>query len=281
MRTVGWLIVMSILMLAVGHAHGDDRAEVKPAVQILKTDDGVRFGILGNKPAQPAPTLVLLASTPEVTLGNDDYLQAGVTLSKQGYLCVSLDLPCHGQERAPGEPDGLAGWRYRLEKGEDFVGDLQRRTRAMLDYLIVNKLTDPNRIAACGTSRGGFSALHVAAADKRIRCVAAMAPVTDLMVLEEFKTLSPPDKAAALSIEKHAEKLVDQGVWIVIGDRDVRVGTDHAIAFARRLSAIAVERNVPSHVELLVRSEPRGHTTPPGAAAQAAAWIAAQLAEKK
>lgn len=281
MRTVSWLVAISIPMLAAGFASGEDRSEAKLAVQILKTDDGVRFGILGNKPAQPAPTLIVLASTPEDTLGNDYFLQAGVGLSKQGYLCVSLDLPCHGQERVPGEPDGLTGWRHRLEKGQDFVGDLQRRTRAMLDYLIANQFTDPNRIAACGTSRGGFSALHVAAADLRIRCVAAMAPVTDLMVLEEFKTLSSPGTAAALSIEKHAERLVDRGVWIVIGDRDARVGTDHAIAFARRLSALAVERKIPSHVELLVRAEPRGHTTPPGAAEQAAAWIAEQLAEKK
>lgn len=273
-----WLALLFVVsMLPVTGLRAADAVNQKPTVQILKTDGGVRFGILGSKPEQPAPTLIVLASSPEDTLGNDYFLQCGVALSKQGYLCVSLDLPCHGQERVTGEPDGIAGWRHRLDAGQDLLGDFQRRSQAMLDYLIANNFTDPERIAACGTSRGGFAALHLAAHDRRIQCVAAMAPVTDLLVLDEFKAMKQSDRAAMLSIEKQAPALVDRGVWIVIGDRDVRVGTDQAIAFARRLSAVAVERKIPSRVELIVRSEARGHTTPPGSAEMAATWVAEEL----
>ncbi len=253
------------------------QAQSPAKVQILTTDGGVRFGVLGAKPSQPAPTLIVLASSPEATLGSDYFLQCGLMLSKQGYLCVSLDLPCHGQDQVAGEPAEIAGWRHRLEAGQDLLGDFHRRSKAMLDYLIANGYTDPDRIAACGTSRGGFSALHLATQDKRIRCVAAIAPATDLLVITEFKGMTHPERAAALSIINHAEPLVGRGVWIVIGDRDERVSTDQAIAFARRLSALAVDKKIPSQVELLVRSEPRGHTTPPGSAELAAVWIAEQL----
>lgn len=246
-------------------------------IEFIKTEGGVRFGLLGAKPAQPAPTLIVLAGSPETTLGSDYFLQCGVMLSKQGYLCVSLDLPCHGQDQLPGEPAEIAGWRHRLDAGQDLMGDFQRRSKAMLDHLIANGFTDPDKIAACGTSRGGFSALHLAAQDKRIKCVAAIAPATDLLVVNEFKGMTHPERAAAVSAINQAEALAGRGVWIVIGDRDERVSTDHAIALARRLSAVAVEKKVPSRVELLVRSEPRGHTTPPGSAELAATWIHQQL----
>ena len=248
-----------------------------PKVTILTTDGGVKFGILGEKPAKPAPTLIVLASSPEATLGSDYFLQCGVMLAKQGYLCVSLDLPCHGQQVVAGEPSEISGWRHRLDAGQDLLADMHRRSRAMLDYLIANGYSDPEKIAACGTSRGGFISLHIAADDKRIQCVAAIAPVTDPLVVREFKGMAHPERAAAVSVINLADALAGRGVWIVIGDRDERVSTDRAIEFARRLSAVAVEKNVPSQVELLVRSEPRGHTTPPGSAEQAAIWIAAQL----
>lgn len=252
-------------------------AQSPAKVQILQTEGGVRFGVLGPKPDKPAPTLIVLASSPEETLGSDYFLQCGVMLARQGYLCVSLDLPCHGQDGAAGEPAGIAGWRHRLDAGQDLMGDFNRRGKAMIDHLVANGFTDREKIAACGTSRGGFAALHLAAHDQRVRCVAAIAPATDLTLITEFKGMTHPERAAAVSVNSLADVLCERGVWIVIGDRDHRVSTDSAIAFARRLSTTAETKNVPSHVELLVRAEPRGHTTPPGAAEQAASWIAQQL----
>ena len=252
-------------------------ADAIPPVKVLQTEGGVRFAVLGDKPTRPAPTLIVLSGAAEETLGSAYFLQGGVPLLKQGYLCVSLDLPCHGQDQPAGQPGGIAGWRHRLEMGQDLMADLNRRSTAMLDYLVANGYTDVAKIAITGTSRGGFSALHVAAHDSRIRCVAAMAPVTDLLVVTEFKGMTHPERAEALSVSNLANELASRNVWLVIGDRDLRVGTDNMIALARKLSAVAIEKKFDSSIELHVLSEPQGHTTPKGAADQSAAWIATQL----
>ncbi len=249
-------------------------ADPLPKVTVLETAGKVRFAVLGDKPAEPAPTLIVLSGAGDETLTSAYFLQGGVPLLKQGYLCVSLDLPCHGQDVLAGEPAGISGWRHRLEAGQDLMADLNRRTKAMLDYLVENKYTNVEKIAVTGTSRGGFSALHVAAADPRIRCVAAMAPVTDLFVVTEFMGMKHPERAAALSVSNLANDLAARNVWLVIGDRDARVGTDNMIAFGRKLSAVAIEKKLNTSIEIHVLAEPQGHTTPKGAAEQSAAWIA-------
>ncbi|MDB5340144.1 MAG: esterase [Planctomycetaceae bacterium] len=253
-------------------------ADQPPTVKTIQTEGGVRFAVLGDKPAKPAPTLIVLAGAAEETLASAYFLQSGVPLGKQGYLCVSIDLPCHGQDVMAGEGGGIAGWRKRLEADKPLMSDLGRRGKAMLDYLVANGYTDVEKIAATGTSRGGFSALHLAAQDPRIRCVAAMAPVTDLFVVTEFKGMMHPERAAALSVSNLANELANRNVWLVIGDRDERVGTDNMIAFGRKLSAVAIEKKFnSSSIEIHVLAEPQGHTTPKGAAQQSATWIAEQL----
>ena len=251
--------------------------ERSPTVQVLQTETGVRFGIWGDKPASPAPTLFVLAGTIEETLGDAYYRQSGNALAERGYLCVSVDLPCHGLETRPGEPPGLDGWRSRSERNEDFVAEAASRLTQVLDHLIAAGYTDAGRVAACGTSRGGFLALHFAARDPRVRCVAAFAPVTDLRVLREFHGAAPSPLVDSLALVHQAERLAGRAVWVIIGDQDERVGTDHAVALARRLTSASREKQVPSRVELHVLPEPRGHTTPPGAAEQAAAWIRRQI----
>lgn len=255
----------------------DARAEDGRTVRTVTTEGGVRFAILGDKPANPAPTLIVLSGSAEETLSSAYFLQSGVLLSPQGYLCVSLDLPCHGQDRVKDQPDGIAGWRHRLDANQDLMGDLCRRSTEMLNYLVAKGYTDPEQIAATGTSRGGFSALHLAAHEPRIRCVAAMAPVTDLLVLTEFKGMTHPERAAVLSVSNLAHELASRNIWLVIGDRDERVGTDNMIAFGRKLTAVAVEEKFNTSIELHVLAEPQGHTTPKGAAEQSAAWIAKHL----
>jgi predicted esterase len=64
---------------------------------------------------------------------------------------------------------------------------------------------------------------------------------------------------------------------IIIGDRDDRVGTDQAIALSRTITASALSQGLNAKVELHVLPEPKGHTTPNGAAEQAAEWIQRQI----
>ena len=101
-----------------------------------------------------------------------------------------------------------------------------------MDYLITNGYTDPAKTNVCGTSRGGFAALHFAASDARVKCVAAFAPVTDLAVLSEFDGVGQKLSVRALALTEQTKNLAGRNIWLVIGDRDKRVGTDSAIDFA-------------------------------------------------
>jgi len=250
--------------------------EAPRTVQTLKTSTGVPFGIWGVKPATPAPTLFILASTIEGTLGDPYYRRAGNILSEQGFLCVSIDLPCHGSEHLSGEPPQLEGWRHRCERGEDFVASSNKRLSQVLDYLIQEGYSDAEKICVCGTSRGGFLSLHFAAHDPRVRCVAAYAPVTDLVALREFHGAESNALVQSLDLRKHANKLAGRAVWLIIGDQDERVGTDLAIDLARRITKASLDHKLTSRVDLHVIAESRGHTTPEGAVESSAQWILKQ-----
>ncbi|MDB5385818.1 MAG: esterase [Planctomycetaceae bacterium] len=255
-------------------------AETRTA-QVLKTKSGIRYGIWPQKPDKPAPTLFIFGGSIEETLNSPYFRQSGNQLEKHGYLCVGIDLPGHGTEIRAGEPAGIDAWSVRCGKDEDFVAQATERFRAVLDELIELKLSDPARVAVCGTSRGGFMAVQFAASDERIKCVAAFAPVTDLMSLREFHGLKKRELAERLSLKPQAEKLAGRAVWLMIGDVDDRVSTDESIAFCRAVTSASRKQNKASLVDLHVVSEPKGHTTPTGAAELAATWIERQLGTAK
>ena len=243
----------------------------------LETPDGIPFGVWGNELTYPAPTLLVLSATIDESLGDSYYRQCGNSLAEAGYLCVSLDLPGHGTDQREGEPVGLAAWRMRSDAEEDFVAPFTVQVRMVLTHLVDTGYTDPSRIAACGTSRGGFMALHCAAADPRIRATVAFAPVTALTVLREFHEATNTDYVKGLSLLARAEQFAGRSLWLVIGDRDTRVGTDDCITFARSVTAHSLAENKPADVTLIVQPEPKGHTTPQGAPEKAAQWITNKL----
>jgi dienelactone hydrolase len=243
------------------------------------TPDGVEYGVWGEVTSKPAPTLFMLGSTIDAVLGDAYFRQCGNELAELGYLVVSIDLPCHGTQTIEGEPAGLGGWSHRAGNNEDFVAECNARLSKVLDDLIKRGLSDPERVAAAGTSRGGFLAIHFAAFDRRVKAAAGFAPVTELAALREFRDTHEHPLVAKLGLKNQAEQLAGRPVWIIIGDVDERVGTHHAIEVAGRLSALAKEKKVASNVELHVMSEPRGHTTPKGASKLAAAWIHRHLTD--
>lgn len=273
--------ILSAVLLCASSAQGVEEGvtpiEPQNGLVMMKTPEGVRFGIWGTKPSYPAPTLFVFSATIDESLGDPYYRQCGNALAEQGFLCVSLDLPGHGSDQRDGEPAGLAAWRVRSDHGEDFVTPFTEQVREVLDYLIEAGYTDPERVALCGTSRGGFMALQAAAAEPRIRAAAAFAPVTSLGVLREFQDASNTDFLDELSLHSRAGALTGRSLWLVIGDRDERVGTDEAIAFARRVTAQSLAEGKPADVTLIVPPEAKGHTTPAGSPEAAAAWIMDKL----
>jgi dienelactone hydrolase len=243
---------------------------------LLRTADGIEFGLLGDKPAAPAATLFVIALDLDRTLRDPSFNRVGHILRQQGFLCVALDAPCHGKDTRHPDGNALAEWRQRLERGDDIVAAFTPRCVKVLDHLVAEGYTDPGRVAVAGTSRGGFLAIHLAAAEPRVRCVAAFAPVTELLALSEFAGMKDDARAKALDVANFADKLAGRPIWICIGNSDQRVGTDRAIAFSRKVVEASIARGKPAAIETHVTTS-AGHSVHPTAHAEAAAWIAGAI----
>jgi len=239
----------------------------------LAAPNGTRFAIVGMKAAKPAPTLLIFAGSIEQTLDAKFYPLATKLRQERGFLLVTLDLPGHGADRREGEPASIAAWRTRMEKGERVIQDFVAKVPPVLDYLVAEGYADPARIVAAGTSRGGFIAFHVAAADARIKAVVAFAPVTDLLALSEFTGMQDHAEVRALAAERLAARLAGRPIWMCIGNHDTRVDTDRAIHFTRRIVECAVAAGTRPDIELLVQPT-AGHQIAPDSHEKAAAWLA-------
>jgi dienelactone hydrolase len=247
-----------------------------PKCKLLETSGGLRFGLLGDKGASPAPTAFIFAKTIEYSLDEDSSARVGRALMSRGFICVSIDLPCHGIQRRPDEPDELVGWRARIEAGENFVTEMVTRASSVLDHLIENGYTDPDKVVAIGHSRGGFAAGHFAAVDARVRYIAGFAPVTRLVVLPDFAGTAGNKLSESLDLRHLAGKLADRALWVCIGNNDDIVGTDYAIDFTREVTRAAVNQGIPANVELHVITDD-DHSIYPHRHDEGAAWILSQV----
>lgn len=266
------LTVCVVLFLVIVDGTDTPYSATDQSLSILRTPGGMRFGLLGNKPSQPAPTLFVFATHLEQTLTDERYVQVGHLLQDSRFLIVSVDVPCHGEDRRTDEPEGIAGWRVRLESRENFLVDYLVRVSSVLDFLIQNRYTDPDSVSACGTSRGGFVALHYAASDLRIKRVAAFAPVTNLAFLKEFEAIADKSLLEVVSLSRVTDKLVGRPIWITIGNRDDRVGTGEAIEFMKQVVAASALRKAMATIELNIWPA-IGHKTPTKAHEAAASWL--------
>lgn len=244
---------------------------------ILTTTGGVRFGLVGAKPPSPEPTVFWFGKTIEETL-NAPLNQETLDAMGPGVLKVSLDMPGHGADHRDGEPTSLSAWRYRLEHNQNIAADLVERAKAVLDYLVAQRYTDPARVAVFGTSRGGLMALHFASGDRRVHQIVLFSPVTDLLELHELSEMEHDERARALAGVRLVDNLYERPIWIVIGNTDHRVSTDRAIEFTQRIIEVSEAHGLVPPVELRVLPS-KGHTTPEGSYIQAVQWLRAQWNE--
>jgi len=267
-----------IVLTAVTSDPGYSAEPVTSAGSItLVSFEGATLAFVGVKPSAPAPTLFVFAADRTTSLSNPVFIRAGQLLSERyGFLCVSLDMPGHGGDARAGQAEGLHGWCARVAKGENFVGPFVEQASKTLNYLIREGFTDPRRVAVLGISRGGFMAFHFMAADARVAVVAALSPVTDLPVLTEFKGLETNRLTQSLAVKTLAARLANRPIWISIGNRDTRVGTDNCISFARAVADAAAPAHTHAPIVLHVLPSENHHQTK-NAHEEAADWIANQL----
>lgn len=223
------LVAIGLSLMVSGCGSHANHPVSTPAITYRITESGVHFGALGRL-GHRQPTLIMLKGTIEDTLTGGNFSHLGDVMHGHGWLVVSIDVPCEGQEQRPGEPAGLAGWRYRVEAGEDIAVDCSSRVSNVVDYLIAHGFSDPERISIAGNSRGGFMALHASAMDPRIQSIATFHPATELMRLTEFNGITNPAFASSLDVVNKTSLLIDRPLWMTIGTTDNRVGTDAAVS---------------------------------------------------
>ncbi|MDB6169269.1 MAG: hypothetical protein JWM88_2133 [Verrucomicrobia bacterium] len=271
------LLAIGAAMLALTGLRAADADAVK--MTMMHLPDGMRFAVIGAKPAHPAPTLFVLQGTLDVARRDPIYTEVARMLEPHGFISVLLDAPAHGDDHRPDEPAELAGWNARVDRGEDFAGDFAKRARAVLDYLVAEGYADPARVAACGTSRGGFLAFQLAAAEPRIRFIGGIAPVAELTALREFSATKNRALADSLSLSHLAPRLAKRPVWICIGNNDTRIDTDSVLAFTRALvkaTAAVQPPDVAVPVEVIVNSSV-GHRSSLHDHQLLAAWLLEQF----
>ena len=193
------------------------------------------------------PALLLnFATDRATTLKTEPYSITPRMFLDAGHRALSFDLPCHGDRAVPGQPKGIAGFCAEWVRGTDVFAEFVEEGRAVIDVLIERKLAEPDRIFVSGTSRGGYCALRLMAADERIRAAAAFSPVTDWRVLKEFASVKNAPEVADLALTCFAAALVERTVWTAIGNCDARVGTDACLRFAEAVLRVEAEEGCSS-----------------------------------
>jgi len=265
--------LLLILPLVLGAAAA---VAADPVVNSGVTKDGLRFGWIGDKPTRPMPTVLFIGGAVEDSLVGPEYTEAMRTLGPR-FLFATLDIPGFGGDRREGEPGGIATWRYRLDRNEDFIGGFVRRASTVLDHLIAERFTDPTHVAAFGTSRGSFLSLHFSAADPRVTHVAGYAPVTDLFALSEFAKMVNEQPARLICASRIADRLTERKIWLIIGSTDFRVSTERTMDFTERVVESALAQGRIPAIELHVQTS-EGHRVPPFSYESGARWLIRQWA---
>ena len=239
--------ISALLALLCGAAHSITPGPKLPPVQVLSTPKGTQYGLIGAIGAdatrssstlsrRPRPLFVVFSSDINTTFGfvnstgvayysaSCPWLTMPPLPDEPSWLCVTIDLPSHGAQVLPGEPVGIAGWRWRHDKQMNFTAANNARMLDVVDTLVAEGLADPNRIVASGISRGGYMAAHYALADDRVRALGLLSPVTNLSLLSEFGGEPATGQPALriLDLQASADRLALKDVWTIIGDQDTR-----------------------------------------------------------
>jgi hypothetical protein len=177
------------------------------------------------------PALLLtFSTTAEASLSLKPHAVLPAAFAACGHRAISIDLPNHGS-RIDEYGSDIDGWRNAFVAGDDRFALLVEEASAVIDHCIEMGYARPGRIAAAGTSRGGYMALRLFAADKRIAACAALSVVTDWRSLAEFSADVDREDVANLRLSCFAEAMVGRPVFLAIANHDLRVSTQSCCQF--------------------------------------------------
>lgn len=192
----------------------------------------------------PAPALLLAITATRDELTADVHRIPADVFLEHGHRVLAFDLPHHGDRVTPGGREGLEGMCDELIAGGDPFARLIDDGKAVIDACVERGLADPARTVAAGVSRGGYCALRLAAEEPRLASVAALAPVTDWLLVREFAAERDRLPLTPLSLDDCVAPLADRPIYTAIGAGDDRVGTHRCAQWMAAL--LDAQRHTPA-----------------------------------
>lgn len=192
--------------------------------------------------------------------------------------CFSFTLPYHGSDFATNEAMTL--WGDALRNGTNFFEKFLEQAKENIDFLIHAGYVDANKMAIGGLSRGGFIACQLAARVSQFTTIVAFAPLTTLVLMEEFRLHGSTPLAESLALIHQVPALVGRHLRFYIGNRDHRVGTKQCFHFIEELTEASYQQGHRSPaVELIISPSigHKGHGTSSEIFKAGAEWVKSHL----
>lgn len=181
--------------------------------------------------------LLNISATADLALRDETQNHPVQPFLDAGHFVASFDLPCHGERVRPGQGEALSGMGQAFLAGEDPFAQFVRDGQAAVDACL-ERGAGNGRVAGYGVSRAGYCLLRLAAEDPRMLAVAALSPVTDWGIPEEFTATCPRTRTWPLRIHHWANNLARTAVYLSVGSQDDVVGTRACVDFAMELFEI-------------------------------------------
>jgi hypothetical protein len=199
----------------------------KEKVCISVEEGTISFDILipcDSETNRESVLLLSFSTDKQTTFNREPYNIVSEIFLKNGYSVLSFDIPNHG-ERVDEFGKDIVGLKNAFINNRDpfklFIND----AKAVIDHCIRSGLAKAGKICAYGTSRSGYMVLRLLAADDRISAAAALAPVTDWSVLDEFDPVKDRKDIKDLKLTNYCRGMEGKAVFISIGGHDDRVST--------------------------------------------------------
>lgn len=221
----------------------------------------------------PMPLILYFSIRAQESLTLDPYNQPVHFVEGNDLRVFSITLPGHfeGQDKFK----AMKYWSEHLDELDSFI----QKSHSFISHLVDKKITEDQKIATMGLSRGGLIATHLLA-HQNISASLSFAPVTDLKALLEFDHPKPENFISKLSLENQMEHLYAKKIRYYIGNRDLRVGTKSAFHWVESLANYAYDQRVRSpQIELFIvpSTGQFGHGTLPHTFEEGAKWLKKQI----
>jgi len=223
---------------------------------IIEVRPGLEVSVVGPpREAGPMAGFFYFAFSGEESLHLDPYNQPIQPLDGEPVRSYSITLPYHGEGFR--KEEAMERWAKDLATGGHQLLALFDEIDEAIHYLIASGWLVEKKIAVGGLSRGGWVASHVAARNPHVCALLGFAPLTLASQLDPG--------SAHLDLHHLCDQLTETQVRFYIGNRDLRVSTDSAFAFIRKLADCGYDAGHRSpRAELIITPSVghKGHGTP-------------------